>query len=152
GAFTSLSFDAATGNFSFTTSFALDGSANGSHTINFQATDAAGNVTPPVAFTFSLGTTGPNLTLTSPTDGASLALGDGTLTGTATTVGPALVSLHYAFDGGTEYPVAFNADGSFSQALDLSKLTAGSHTLSVTATDAAGDSTTKTIQISLAAP
>ena len=56
GAYMPLSFDPTTGTFSFVTSFATDGSQDGSHTINFQATDVAGNVANPVAFTFSLGT------------------------------------------------------------------------------------------------
>ena len=84
GAYAPLPFDATTGNFSFTTSFALDGSADGSHTINFQATNNAGIVAAPVPFTFTLATQAPTLTLTSPTDGGTLAAGD-TLTGTVTT-------------------------------------------------------------------
>jgi hypothetical protein len=152
GAAVPLSFDAKTGNFSFTTSFALDGKADGQHTIFFRATDAAGNVSAPATFTFTLATQPPVVTLTSPTDGGTLATGD-LLTGTAT--GEAsLVSLGYAFDGAaTPVSVAFNpADGSFSQALDLSKLATGPHTLAVTATDAAGNTTTKTLSLSLPAP
>ena len=44
GAFAPVSFDAQ-GNFSLTTTFATDGTADGAHTIGFQATDVAGNVT-----------------------------------------------------------------------------------------------------------
>ena len=33
--------------------------------------------------------------------------------------------LNYAFDGGTVMPVAFNSDGTFSQALDLSRACRG---------------------------
>jgi methionine-rich copper-binding protein CopC len=148
GAYAPLTIDPAMGNFSFTTSFPLNGSADGSHTINFVATDAAGNVAAPVAFTFTLGTQKPTITLTSPTDGDTLAAG-ATLTGTVTTSGPALVALSYSFDGGTSMPVAFNTDGSFSQALDLSKLTAGDPTLVVTAQDAAGNTSRQTLDLTL---
>src|SRR5262249_1481432 len=141
-----------TGRFSYTTSFALDGTADGSHTVNFRATDVAGNVAAAVPFTFALGSQAPTLTLTSPTDGGALADG-ATLTGTPTTSGPAIVALSYAFDGGGSMPLAFSAsDGSFSQTLDLSRLTAGDHTLTVTAQDAAGNSATQTLHLTQAAP
>src|SRR5262249_42895816 len=130
GAYTPLAFDPTTGKFTFTTSFALDGSANGAHLVNFRATDAAGNAASPVAFHFALGTAAPPLTLTTPADGATIAMG-ATLTGTATTSGPALVALGYTFDGVIRMPVAFSTtDGSFRQALDLSRLAPGDHNLS----------------------
>src|SRR5262249_47536330 len=142
GAFAPLAFDAATGRFTFTTALALDGSADGAHGVRFRATDAAGNVAAPVAFNFTLGTAAPSLTVTAPVEGGTLAAG-ATLTGAATTSGPALVALSYAFDGVRPVPVAFStADGSFSLALDLSKLSPGAHVLTVTATDAAHNSTT----------
>ncbi len=147
GAYAPLSFNPGTGAFSFTTSFLTDGSQDGSHTIDFQATDEAGNVALPVAFTFTLGTKAPTLTLTSPTDAGTLTAG-ATLIGTVTTSGPALTMLNYAFDGGSTIPVAFDAsDGSFSQAIDLSKLPLGSHTLVVSAMDAAGNTATQTLHL-----
>jgi len=76
------------------------------------------------------------------------------LAGTVATSGGAQITcLCYAFDGGTTmYPVAFNTDGSFNQALDLSRLAAGSHTLLVQAQDAAGNTTSQTLNLSMAAP
>ncbi len=150
GAYVPLSFNAATGNFSYTTAYALKGSADGSHTINFQATDAAGNVATPVPFTFTLDTQAPVLTITSPVAGSALVIGE-TLSGTATTNGAAIAALSYAFDGGTTMPAAFNSDGTFSQTLDLSRLAAGAHTLVVTAQDTAGNTTTQTVHLTLAA-
>ena len=151
GSYVPVTFSSTTGNFSFTTSFALNGTADGQHTINFQATNNAGIVAMPVAFTFTLATQAPTLTLTSPTDGGALA--DGTLlTGTATGEST-ITSLCYAFDGSTTFmPVVFGSDGSFSQALDLSKLAAGSHTLTVKVQDAAGNTTTETLHLTMAAP
>src|SRR5207237_5476779 len=49
----SVAFDAA-GNFSYTTTFALNGSSNGTHTVAFVATDHAGNTSAPVDYSFSL--------------------------------------------------------------------------------------------------
>src|SRR5262249_5698059 len=150
GSYAPLSFDAATGRFSFTTAYALDGSADGSHVLHFRATDLAGNVAAPVAFTFVLHTRVPTLTVTGPTDGGTLAAG-ATLTGTVQTGGVALTMLHYAFEGGTAMPVAFGTNGSFSQALDLSLLGAGPHTLTRTAQDPAGNVVTQTLRLTLAA-
>jgi hypothetical protein len=153
GAYAPLGFDPGTGRFSFTTSFAVDGSADGSHTIGFSATDVAGNLTSPVTFTFLLGTRGPALTLSSPSAGTTLAAG-ATLAGSAATSGPALVALSYAIDRSASSPVSFTPDDGvfvFNQALDLSKLAAGAHTLTVTAQDAAGNITTQTLNLTLAA-
>jgi hypothetical protein len=88
------------------------------------------------------------LTLTSPTNGGTLAAG-ATLAGSITTGGAALVALSYAFDGGTSVPVAFNLNGSFSQTLDLSALSAGDPTLVVAAQDAAGNVTSQTLDLKL---
>lgn len=75
GAYAPLNFDPTSGDFSFATTFARDGSADGSHTIDFQATNAAGIVASPVPFTFTLDTKAPVLTLTGPTQGGTLAAG-----------------------------------------------------------------------------
>jgi len=149
GAYVPLSFDSLTGSFTFTTQLATDGTQDGAHAIAFQSTDAAGNVSVPVTFRFRLGTKAPKLALTSPVDGGALSAG-ATLIGTATTSGPALTMLNYVLDGGIDIPVAFNSDGTFSQALDLSRLTAGNHTLVVMAMDAAGNTTTQTLHLSQA--
>jgi hypothetical protein len=152
GTFVPLTFDPTTGNFTYTTSFALDGTADGGHTIGFQATDAAGNLAAAVPFTFTLATKAPTLTLSSPTDGGSLAAG-ALVTGTATAdVNVPIVCLCYAFDGSTTMmPVTFNSGGTFSQALDLSKLAAGPHTLEIQVQDAAGNTTTQTLHLNMAA-
>jgi hypothetical protein len=141
----------ANGDFTFPTSFALDGSTDGKHVLKFVARDFAGNTTAPVDFSFILSTRSPALTITSPADGGSLATG-ATLTGTIAAASAPITALSYALDGGTSMPVAFNADGSFSQALDLSRLAAGNHTLVVTAQDAAGNTATQTLHLTQAAP
>ncbi|MFI5455338.1 MAG: Ig-like domain-containing protein [Isosphaerales bacterium] len=148
GAFTPVSFDAQ-GNFSQTTAFATDGTADGAHTVNFQATDVAGNVTPLVSVAMTLDTQAPTLTLSSPLAGT---LTDGELlSGTAVTGSP-VTALSYNFDGGTEFPVAFGTDGSFSTPLDLSALGVGTHTLTLTVQDAAGNVAHDTVDLNLESP
>jgi len=58
GSFFQVPFDAA-GNFSLATTLPLDGSADGPHTLQFRATDKAGNVSGLTPVTFTLDTTPP---------------------------------------------------------------------------------------------
>jgi hypothetical protein len=83
-------------------------------------------------------------------DGGTLAAG-ARLTGTVgIETRDSLTSLSYAFDGSTTVPLAFDpTTGAFDQALDLTKLGTGSHVLTITATDAAGNATTDMLHLSL---
>ena len=64
------------------------------------------------------------------------------LSGLADGTGSPITRLTYQLDAGTVTPIAFDsATGRFDQSLDLSRLAAGSHTLFVTARDAAGQET-----------
>jgi hypothetical protein len=149
GSFAPLSFDSL-GNFSFATTFATTGSADGTHTIGFEATNYAGITTQVIDVAVTLDTKPPTISLTSPAAGSLTAVE--TLTGTADGNGSAITALSYDFDGGTSYPVAFNSDGTFSTPLDLSGLATGSHTLTVTAENATGQTTTATVSLDIAAP
>jgi hypothetical protein len=134
------------GQFAIPTSFALDGSADGAHTLTLVARDFAGNPSAPVVFSFVLGTHAPIISLTSPADNGTLASG-ATLAGTVTTTAAPVTALSYAFDNGPSMPVTFDATGAFNAALDLSKLTIGAHSLTVVAQDAAGNSATTTLSL-----
>jgi hypothetical protein len=149
GPFQPVAFDAV-GNFSVPTSFATNGSADGAHTINLEATDVAGNVTPLVTMALVLDTRAPVLSLTSPMPGA---LTDGeSLAGTANGTGSPITTLLYQINGGTTIPVPFNTDGTFSQPLDYSGVVVGSNTLTVTARDSAGNVTQATVDLDMPAP
>jgi hypothetical protein len=151
GSFAPVTLDAQ-GDFSVPTTLALDGSTDGAHVLNFQATDAAGNVGPLVPISFTLDSVAPQITLSSPTNGGSLD-GGALLVGTADGTGSAITRLAYQLDDGVAAPIAFDSiSGAFSQALDLSRAAAGQHTLTVSATDAAGNQSTTTITADLAAP
>jgi hypothetical protein len=153
GSPTNVSFNP-DGTFSVPLTLPLDGSADGQHTLTFTATDAAGNVSSPLAFEFTLATKAPQITLasTSVQDGGTLASGSH-LTGAVTLeTGDTLTSLSYAFDGGAKMPIAFDpTTGAFDQGLDLTKVGTGNRTLTLIATDAAGNQTTDTLNVSLPA-
>jgi PKD repeat protein len=150
GSIFTLTFDES-GNFTIPTSLALDGSADGQHTYTLVSTDFAGNTSVPVTFTFSLATQLPAVTVTSPVEASDLMAGT-TLTGTMTGHGAAITAVSYAFDGGTAMPIVFDTTtGTFSQALDLSKLSLGAHTLTVSASDAAGNTASSTAEVNLPA-
>src|SRR5262249_56837120 len=85
-------------------------------------------------------------------DGSTLLGGD-SLEGTvAVEAGNSLTALSYSFDGGIAMPIAFDATGAFDQALDLSALARGNHTLALMARDAAGNNAGTTLNVSLPAP
>jgi hypothetical protein len=139
------------GNFSYPTTLPLDGSADGPHIVNLRATDAAGNVAAAIELAFTLDTRAPQIVLDGPTDGGEIGAG-AELSGTADGTGSAITRLTYRLDSGTVMPIAFDpTTGQFTQALDLSRLAAGQHTLAVTARDAAGHETAVSLTVSLAA-
>src|SRR5208337_2092518 len=65
GAFFDVPVDRS-GNFSLATTLPLNGTADGSHTYEFQATDKAGNVSSPASASFTLDATPPVIALTNP--------------------------------------------------------------------------------------
>ena len=151
GAATPVDFNS-DGSFSVPVDLPTDGSADGTHTLTFTAIDAAGNVTTPVDFSFTLDTEAPQTSLAADSiqDGGTLAAGavlDGTV---ATENGVALNALSYAIDDGTAMPISYDATtGALDQVLDLTALITGAHTLTLTATDAAGNTTTETLNVTL---
>jgi YD repeat-containing protein len=151
GASFNVSLDA-TGRFSIPVNLPLDGSANGAHTLSLSAADVQGNMADPVTFGFTLDTLPPVITIDSIADGAELTQG-ATLTGTADATGSSIVKLAYRLNDGAVMPISFNSSGGgFIHPLDLSKLAAGAHTLTVTAMDAAGLTTTITLDVNLPEP
>src|SRR5262249_10570050 len=88
----------AKGNFSFPVDLRVTGTEDGPPTVEFQATDHAGNIaTGDVGFT--LDTQPPTVTIASPIHGETLAPG-ALLVGTVTAYGVAPAAVDYSFDGG----------------------------------------------------
>lgn len=139
----------ADGTFTVPLNLPLDGSAEGPHTLTFQATDQAGNATAPVLLPLTLDTLVPTVTLTAPVSSDILTVAS-RLIGTVSGTGSAITKLTYAFDGGTAMPITIDpVSGVIDEPLDLSKLTVGNHTMTVTAQDAAGNVVTTDVSVSL---
>src|SRR5262249_22529385 len=142
GAPQSVVFDQ-TGKFALALNLPTDGSADGQHTVSFVATDAAGNVTTPLNLSVVLATKAPMIAPATIQDGTELAAGS-VLQGFALAQsGATLAGFSYTFDAGTPgavtMPVSFDpSNGLFNGTLDLSRLGAGAHTLTLTAIDNAG--------------
>ncbi|HQU41647.1 MAG TPA: Ig-like domain-containing protein [Pirellulales bacterium] len=134
-----VSFDAS-GNFSFVTALALDGTADGSHTLHLEATDKAGNTSAPADLTFTLDTIAPTVTISSPGDG-DLTGQNETITGHVADAASGVASLGIAVDAGAFVPVTIDAAGNFSfvTTLALDGTADGSHTVHLEATDKAGN-------------
>ncbi|WP_165421849.1 Ig-like domain-containing protein, partial [Rhizobium ruizarguesonis] len=150
GSSVSIAVDSS-GAFTVPLGFALDGSADGQHSLTFVAKDAAGNTGTPVTTSFTLDTRAPLITFdpTSIQNGGTLDSAS-RITGVANPTGSALAALTYSLDGGIDVPVSFNtATGAFDAALNLSKLGTGNHTLAISATDAAGNTSAASFVVSL---
>ncbi|MEH2058174.1 MAG: putative Ig domain-containing protein [Nostoc sp.] len=113
---------------------------DGTYNLTATATDIAGNVSnvsAPIAI--AIDSTLPLLTLNTPVDTAPLTPG-ARLTGRVDGTGSAVTALSYHFDNLASVTVPFNnATGAFDQSLNLTGLANGAHTLTITATDTAGN-------------
>ena len=108
---------------------ATNGSADGSHTVDFTATDAAGNNSTPASVTFHLDTTAPVVQSRRPTDNQTF--GDNpTITGTATD-NQTLTGLTASVDGGAAQNVTVDATGNwtFTTGLATDGSADGTHTV-----------------------
>ncbi|WP_235578406.1 Ig-like domain-containing protein [Pseudorhodoferax sp. Leaf267] len=149
GALTNLA-RASDGSFTITTALALNGSADGAHSITLVARDAAGNTSAGTTRSFVLDTRAPTVALASIAANAVLDA-NSRLVGQADATGTAVVALSYSFDGGAAKTITYDsATGRFDQALPLGDLSVGAHSLRLVATDAAGNSTTLVRSVSIA--
>jgi hypothetical protein len=140
GAFQPVAFDSS-GHFAFATTLPLNGSADGLHTVHVQAVDAVGNLSD--AFVrFGLDTTGPTITVTSPTAGATVS-DSPVVTGTVADNLAGVNTLLGRVDSGAFQAVAVDAEGDFSVPtnLALDGTADGAHTVEFRATDRAGNVT-----------
>ncbi len=142
---TNVSFDAA-GNFTFNTTFALNGTDDKTHSLSFVARDKANNVSPAVTVSFTLDSTvtAPILSLADQSDTGTkgdLITSNATVTILGTTEANAAVRL---VQSGAETKA--DATGNFR--FDNISLSAGVNTFTFQATDALGNTSQGTVSIS----
>jgi RHS repeat-associated protein len=128
------------GTFRLPLTLPLDGTADGPHTVRFQATDRAGNATAPVTVSFTLDATAPVVVITSPADG-STTRSNVTVTGRVTDNLSGVATLQAQLDVGLLQDVPFDDAGNctFATTLPTDGSADGMHTVLVQATDKAGN-------------
>lgn len=141
GSFTALatsavSFSGSVATCTYTPPSAL---SEGAHTISVYALDYDGNQSETVSTSFTIDTVPPTLNITSPADGLKTNVASITVAGTTndTTSSPVTIKITV---GSTTYTPSVSS-GAFSQAVTLSE---GTNTITVVATDSAGQTSTVT--------
>ena len=122
--------------------------SEGEHTLKLIATDAVGNNSEELNFSFTLDTQLPSLTVNNPSADGELTLG-ARLTGTSDETGSGIVSLTYRFNTGDEVTVPVNENGEFDVELDFTGISDGTQTLTVTTTDLAGNTSSNEISVNV---
>jgi hypothetical protein len=151
GTYAPVSFDRTTGTFEYSTNLAVNGTADGVHTLQFRAADHAGNIFTD-DFTFTLDTTGPSIGVTAPAEGAALTTSP-TVVGIVSDKLSGVASLRAQVDGGPTVTVPVDASGSFSFPAGLATdgSANGPHTIHLVAADRAGNTSTQAVDFTLEA-
>jgi hypothetical protein len=129
----------------YSVSWNTAGAGNGSHTLTATARDAAGNRTTSAAITVTVNnapppdTTPPTVSITAPANGATVS---GTVTVTASAAdNVGVVGVQFQLDGTTNLG-AEDTSAPYSVSWNTAGVANGTHTLTATARDAAGNFTT----------
>ena len=125
--------------------------SDGSHTVKFDASDNDGNAAETKSVTFKVDTVPPTLSITNPVEGLITNNANLNVTGKTNDVTSSPVKLTIKLNSGAAETVTVNPDGSFSKALVL---TNGSNTITITAADSAGKTSTikRTVTLDTTAP
>lgn len=125
--------------------------SDGSHTIKVDASDNDGNAATQKSVAFKVDTVAPTLSLTSPADGLVTNQATCTVSGTTNDTTSSPVSVTVKLNSGTAEKVTVDSSGKFTKVLTLAQ---GTNTITVTATDSAGKSTTiiRTVKLDTGAP
>src|SRR5204863_2532024 len=125
--------------------------ANGGHTLTAVARDAAGNSTTSAGVSVTVDNTAPSVSVTAPAAGSKVSLPVRRSADPSDNVG--VTGVQFYVDGNAVGSVVTAAPYSYSW--DTTKLGDGSHTLTASASDAAGNSTTSaavSVTVNNAAP
>lgn len=145
-----ITFTAVSGGYtgSYTIPTAL---SEGSNTISVSVSDNDGNTAATVSSTFTVDTVNPELNVTTPEDNLITNVAACTVAGTTNDVTSTPVTIAITLNGADQGNVTVDNTGAFSKVITLAN---GSNTIVITATDAAGRTTTvtRTVILDTAAP
>ena len=120
--------------------------SDGSHTVAVNVSDHDGNSAAQKSTTYTVDTVPPTLNVTSPTDGSITATASLNVVGKTNDETSSPVTVTIKLNGTDQGSVTVGSDGSFSKSVTL---TEGSNTIVVTATDAAGKTSSVTRNVTL---
>lgn len=129
--------------FTYTPASAL---SDGSHTVAVTASDNDGNAATQKSTTFKVDTVAPTLNITAPADNLITSSSSLAVKGTTNDTTSSPVSIAIKLNGADQGAVTVGSDGSFSKTIVLAE---GSNTIVITATDAAGKTTSVTRAVKL---
>lgn len=119
---------------------------NGSHTITFSVRDYDGNVSSTASVTFTIDTLPPTLEITSPTEGYVTNQTTINVVGVATDTHSPPVKVSITVNSVDQGEVTLDGEGNFTKPVTLQS---GANIISATATDASGQATTVTRNVTL---
>lgn len=120
--------------------------SDGSHTVQITCSDHDGNAAAAKSTTYTVDTVPPTLNVSAPTDGLITATAALNVTGTTNDATSSPVTVTIKLNNVDQGGVTVQANGSWSKAITLAD---GSNTIVVTATDAAGKSSSVTRTVTL---
>lgn len=119
---------------------------DGSHTVAVSISDNDGNAATQKSVTYTIDTVPPTLNITAPVENAILATTSITVSGSTNDNTSSPVSITISVNGGTAQSVTVAGDGTFSKAVTCAE---GANTLTITAADGAGKTSTVTRHITV---
>ena len=120
--------------------------SDGSHTVTVNVSDHDGNAATQKSTTYKVDTVPPTLNITSPTDGLITATSSINVSGKTNDATSSPVTVKIKLNGKDQGSITVGSDGSFSKSITLAD---GGNTIEITATDAAGKSSSVTRTVTL---
>lgn len=120
--------------------------SDGSHTVIVNVSDNDGNAAAQKSVTYKIDTVPPTLNITAPAENAILASATITVSGSTNDSTSSPVSIAIKVNGGTAQSATVAVDGTFSKSVTCAE---GANTLTITATDGAGKTSTVTRHITI---
>ena len=140
-----ISNSAITNGYSFTYTPA-EALSDGSHTVTVDISDHDGNTADQKTTTFIVDTVAPTLNVTAPTEGYITNTAELTVVGTTNDATSSPVTVKITLNSADQGAVTVNTGGAFSKQITLAE---GKNVIVITATDAAGKSTSVTRNVTL---